>query len=209
MREWSVRAPTRSTLHRRRAGCLLAHLCCSIVPRGPHHAPSWVRPRAAAVQAVQRPDRPALVKRKLRWWARGGCVPRSAVMEVVPRVRRPGQPPPPQLAALTVLSMWWMWPAVIPKCDSILGGVSVNVSTTSREAPALGAGACNQHMPLGRVDVLVGTHAQPQVGMFGSRTTTQLPAVPCAYVDPHSTTRVPTYPFTHPHTHLAQNGRGC
>ena len=34
------------------------------------------------------------------------------------------------------LSTWWMWPRVIPKCDSILGGVSVKVSMTRSEVPA-------------------------------------------------------------------------
>ena len=39
------------------------------------------------------------------------------------------------------LSMWWMWPPEMPKCRSILGGVSVNVSATWRR----GRGACHSY----------------------------------------------------------------
>ena len=37
--------------------------------------------------------------------------------------------------------MWWMWPPVMPKWRSILGGVSVNVSATWRRR----SGACDSH----------------------------------------------------------------
>ena len=35
----------------------------------------------------------------------------------------------------TVLSTWWMWPPVIPKCASIPGGVNGIVSTTRPDVP--------------------------------------------------------------------------
>lgn len=47
-----------------------------------------------------------------------------------------------------LLSMWWMWPRVMPNQRSMPGGVRVKVSTTRSLAPAAGGTAQGQGAPL-------------------------------------------------------------